>query len=61
MKPLEDDVVLVTDSSTNGTLMTKPGGQPVRLDKNRATVVPDGTRLGLADDLFVTISVRRST
>lgn len=59
MVAIEDDVVLVTDMSTNGTLITLPGSDPVRLDKGRPSAVTDGCVLTLADDITLTISITR--
>jgi hypothetical protein len=50
--------VLATDRSTNGTLLTRPGGTPVRLAKGEPTLVSEGCRLSLSDDLSVLVEVR---
>ena len=59
MVAIEDDVVLATDLSTNGTLITRPGAEPVRLDKSRAVAVTDGCILALADGVTIEISITR--
>ncbi|MFT4263453.1 MAG: FHA domain-containing protein [Nocardioides sp.] len=56
---LVDDQVVVTDLSTNGTLLARPGQIPAPLEKNAPTTIPDGSRLSLSDDLVVTIELRR--
>jgi hypothetical protein len=50
--------VVVTDLSTNGTLIVRPGQAPEQLTKGVATEVSDGTRLSLSDDLTVSVEVR---
>ena len=54
---VEDGVVVATDQSTNGTLLTRPGAAPVRLDKGQATVVADGDVLALSDDVAATVRI----
>lgn len=53
-----DGRVVVTDLSTNGTLIVRPGQAPEQLTKGVATEVSDGTRLSLSDDLTVSVEVR---
>lgn len=52
---VDDGVVVVTDMSTNGTLLQRPDGPPLRLDKGRETVVVADTVLNLSDDISVTV------
>ena len=54
---MEGGVVLATDRSTNGTLITRPGEQPQPLSKGEPTALDDGCVLSLSDDLTVTVSV----
>ncbi|KAA1374689.1 FHA domain-containing protein [Aeromicrobium fastidiosum] len=54
---IEDGVVVVTDLSTNGTLLTAPGEASRRLDKGLGVVVPDASVLKLSDDISVTITI----
>ena len=53
-----DGRLLVTDLSTNGTLIAVPGQAPEQLAKGVATDVVDGTRLSLSDELTVTIELK---
>ena len=53
-----DGRVVVTDLSTNGTLIIRPGKAPEQLTKGVATEVADGTRLSLSDELTVSVEVR---
>ncbi|SFC85580.1 hypothetical protein SAMN04487968_112133 [Nocardioides terrae] len=55
---LVDGRVVVTDLSTNGTLVTAPGQAPDQLVKGVPTEVVDGTRLSLSDELTVTIELK---
>lgn len=56
---VDDGVVTATDLSTNGTLLTRPGQDPVRLDKGRATIVTDGCVLSLSDDITIRVAITR--
>jgi hypothetical protein len=47
----------VTDLSTNGTLVTRPGQSAAPLGKAVPTLVEDGTRFGLSDQLTVTVAI----
>lgn len=53
-----DGRFVVTDLSTNGTLVTRPGEAPEQLVKGAPTEVVDGTRLSLSDELVVTVELR---
>lgn len=55
---LQGDQLLVTDLSTNGTLVTRPGERPEQLAKSVPTAVTDGTRLSLSEDLTVTVELQ---
>lgn len=59
MVAIEDGVALATDMSTNGTLITRAGASPVRLDKGEATALTDGCVLSLTADISVAVSVSR--
>lgn len=52
---VEDGAVVVTDRSTNGTMLTRPGGEPERLSTDEPTVVDDGCVLRLSDDVVATV------
>lgn len=54
---LEEGAVVAVDRSTNGTTLTRPGGEPERLSKDEPTVVGDGCVLGLSDDVTATVAV----
>jgi hypothetical protein len=53
-----DGRVMVTDLSTNGTLITRPGQAPEQLVKGAPTEAVDGTRLSLSDELTVTVELK---
>lgn len=55
---VEDGAVIAVDRSTNGTMLTRPGGRPERLTKDEPTVVGDGCVLGLSDDITATVAVQ---
>jgi len=55
---LVDGRVVVTDLSTNGTLITLPGQPPEQLVKGAPTEVVDGTALSLSDELVVTVELK---
>ncbi|HQE32041.1 MAG TPA: FHA domain-containing protein [Propionibacteriaceae bacterium] len=48
--------VIVTDISTNGTLLIKPGEDPSRMAPGSPTVVPIGTVIDLGDGARITVS-----
>lgn len=48
--------IVVTDISTNGTLLIKPGEAPSRLNPGSPTVVPIGSVIDLGDGARITIS-----
>lgn len=54
---VEDGAVVVTDRSTNGTMLTRPGGEQERLPTDEPTVVDDGCVLRLSDDVVATVTV----
>src|SRR5690606_8237991 len=58
---LEADTVLVTDVSSNGTLLTRSGGRPERLRSGQPTPLSDGAVLQLTEGLTATVSIGRGT
>lgn len=53
----EGAAVVVTDLSTNGTVITRPGAAPERLEPRAATVVDDGTTLTLSEATTVGVEI----
>ncbi len=57
---VEGDDVLATDTSRNGTYLTRQGGRPERMVKGQPTLLSDGCSLQLADEVSATVSVRKA-
>lgn len=54
---LDGESVIAIDRSTNGTVLTRPGGQRERLTKDEPTVLVDGCVLGLSEDVTAKVEI----